>query len=125
VPEVPTTAASRTDDLWVLGSHRLLCSSALDAGSYELLLGQDRAEMVFTDPPYNVPIDGHVSGHGRIRHREFAMASGEMTEDEFMAFLRTVFGYVADHTADGSIHFVCDRAGRGQSPGSLPSTSAG
>jgi hypothetical protein len=74
VPEVPTTAVSRTDDLWVLGSHRVLCGSALDAGSYDLLLGQDPAGMVFTDPPYNVRIDGHVSGHGRVRHREFGAA---------------------------------------------------
>jgi DNA modification methylase len=106
-PEVPTTAVSRTGDLWALGPHRLLCGSALDAGSYDLLLGQERAEMVFTDPPYNVPIDGNVSGHGRVRHREFAMASGEMTEDEFTAFLSNVFRYLAGHSGDGSIHFVC------------------
>jgi DNA modification methylase len=105
VPDVRTTAVSRP--LWVLGPHRLLCGSALDADSYDLLIGQGRAEMIFTDPPYNVRIDGHVSGHGRVRHREFAMASGEMSEDEFTAFLKAVFGCLADHSADGSIHFVC------------------
>src|ERR1700722_9358568 len=90
VPEVPATAVSRTGDLWALGSHRLLCGSALDVGAYNVLLGDDRAEMIFTDPPYNVRIDGHVSGHGRVRHREFAMACGEMSEDEFTDFLKTV-----------------------------------
>jgi DNA modification methylase len=65
------------------------------------------AEMVFTDPPYNMPIDGHVSGHGRVRHHDFAMASGEMSEDEFTAFLRTVFERLAGVSRDGAIHFMC------------------
>jgi DNA modification methylase len=107
LPDLPTAAVSCPGDIWVLGSHRLLCGSALDANVYDTLLGQDRAEMVFTDPPYNVRIDGHVSGLGRVRHREFAMASGEMTEDEFTAFIQTVCGHLADHSADGSIHFIC------------------
>jgi DNA modification methylase len=107
LPEVPTAAVSRTGDLWTLGSHRLLCGSSLDVGAYNLLLADDRAEMVFTDPPYNVPIDGHVSGHGRTRHREFAMASGEMSEDEFTAFLRKVGEHLVAFSVDGSIHFLC------------------
>jgi len=63
--------------------------------------------MVFTDPPYNVAIDGHVSGLGKIQHREFAMASGEMSADEFTVFLTAVFRNLADHSRDGAIHFVC------------------
>ena len=63
--------------------------------------------MVFTDPPYNVPIDGHVCGSGAVKHREFAMAAGEMSEAEFTDFLRTVFGQLARHSADGAIHFIC------------------
>lgn len=63
--------------------------------------------MVFIDPPYNVPIDGHVSGLGRTRHAEFVMASGEMTEAEFTAFLATVLKHLVAHTVDGAIHFVC------------------
>ena len=55
------------------------------------LMDGETAQMVFTDPPYNVPIDGHVGGLGKIRHREFAMASGEMTAAEFTAFLTTAF----------------------------------
>jgi len=66
-------------DLWLLGRHRLYCGSATDAGAYKILMQGVNARMVFTDPPYNVQIDGHVSGKGKIRHREFAMASGEMT----------------------------------------------
>ena len=63
--------------------------------------------MVFTDPPYNVPIDGHVCGSGSVKHREFAMAAGEMSEQEFTEFLQTVFGHLVRHSADGAIHFVC------------------
>lgn len=67
----------------------------------------ERAQMAFTDPPYNVPIDGHVGGSGRIRHREFAMASGEMSPAEFTAFLRRAFERLIEATGDGSIHFIC------------------
>jgi DNA modification methylase len=63
--------------------------------------------MVFTDPPYNVPIDGHVGGSGSVRHREFAMASGEMSKAEFTAFLSTSFQNLAAFSLDGSIHFIC------------------
>src|SRR5690606_28810791 len=64
-------------------------------------------EFVFTDPPYNVRIDGNVTGLGRIRHREFAMASGEMTEAEFTTFLEGVFRQLALNSVDGSIHQIC------------------
>jgi hypothetical protein len=67
----------------------------------------ERARMVFTDPPYNVPIQGYVGGLGAIKHREFAMASGEMTRPEFTNFLQTTFTRLVEATADGSIHFVC------------------
>ena len=72
-------AVSRLGDLWLLGRHRLLCGDAMQQAAYDALMGDERAQMVFTDPPYNVPIDGHVCGLGAVRHREFAMASGEMT----------------------------------------------
>ena len=67
----------------------------------------EKAEMVFTDPPYNVPIDGHVGGLGKTTHREFAMASGEMTSDEFTQFLAKAFSNLATNSIDGSIHFIC------------------
>jgi DNA modification methylase len=79
----------------------------LEAAAYDRLLAGQRAEMVFTDPPYNVPINGHVSGLGRTRHREFPMASGEMSEGEFANFLQRVFQLLVDHSAEGSLHFIC------------------
>ena len=83
----PEGVVARTGDLWLLGKHRLVCGSALEQKSYSLLMGNRRADVVFTDPPWNVPIDGHVCGNGSIRHREFLMASGEMSEPEFISFL--------------------------------------
>jgi hypothetical protein len=64
-----------------------LCGNALDAADFAALMGEERAAMVFTDPPYNVPIDGHASGLGAVHHRPFPMASGEMSRAEFTAFL--------------------------------------
>ena len=107
LPDVAEVAISRPGDLWLLGEHKLLCGDCRDAASFQTLLGSERAEMVFTDPPYNVPIDGHVSGLGQQQHREFAMASGEMTTEEFTRFLSEVFGHLAMSSADGSIHYVC------------------
>ena len=106
----PYTAAatvSRAGDLWLLGAHRLLCGDAREQTAYEALLAGDKAQFVFTDPPYNVPIDGHVCGLGRIRHGDFAMGCGEMSETEFTTFLATVFTRLAANTIDGSIHQVC------------------
>lgn len=109
IPEVDPSASRVTQagDLWLLGRHRLLCGDATKRESFERLMAGERAQMVFTDPPYNVPIDGHVCGLGRIRHAEFAMASGEMSEAEFTGFLETVLGHLAAHSADGALHFVC------------------
>jgi DNA modification methylase len=109
VPPIPASgdAIMRPGDLWQLGQHRLLCADATIARSYDRLLGDDRAALIFTDPPYNVPIEGHVSGLGKVRHREFAMASGEMTPDQFRSFLETTFAHMAAHSADGAIHFIC------------------
>jgi hypothetical protein len=72
-----------------------------------MLMAGEQARMVFSDPPYNVKIDGHVGGSGKTKHREFAMASGEMTVSEFTAFLTRAFRNMADHSMDGSIHYLC------------------
>ena len=106
LPPVPDSAAiSRLGDVWQLGPHRLLCADACDPQSYKILLGDEAAQMVFTDPPYNVPIRGHASTHKF--HREFPMASGEMSPLEFKAFLKQAFHLMANASQDGAIHFVC------------------
>ena len=100
-------AVTRPGDIWQIGRHRLICGDALRPETYAALLGGEKAGMVFTDPPYNVPINGHVSGLGKARHREFAMASGEMSPSEFMGFLSAVFGLLVQASSDGSNHFHC------------------
>ena len=94
-------------DLWKLGKHLLLCGSALELASYQRLMGDDRAQMVFTDPPYNVAIDGHVCGLGSVHHRDFGMASGEMTKPEFTGFLNSFMRHAVDFSQDGAIHYIC------------------
>ena len=106
-PVAPGPAISRPGDLWILGQHRLFCGSALEASSYAALMNGERAAMVFTDPPYNVKIAGNVSGLGRNKHGEFAMASGEMSEEAFTTFLRSAFSLMAENAADGAISFIC------------------
>jgi DNA modification methylase len=108
VPEVPAgPSVSKIEDLWQLHQHRLLCGSALDSAAFTLLLGEERAAMVFTDPPYNVRIDGHASGLGGIHHRPFPMASGEMDSSQFITFLGGAFRNLAAFGVDGALHFIC------------------
>jgi DNA modification methylase len=100
-------AVSMAGDLWLLGPHRLCCGNALEATPYATLMEVEKAAAVFTDPPYNVKIDGHVSGNGSIAHREFAMASGEMTEEEFTDFLTASMKAICAHTTPGALIFAC------------------
>ena len=102
-----TVAVSEIGDLWRLGRHYILCDSALTPDSYSRLMDGKLAAMVFSDPPYNQKISGHVSGKGKVRHREFIMATGEMTPDEFAAFLVNACKLMAANSADGAIHFIC------------------
>ena len=100
-------AVSRPGDIWILGEHRILCGSALDQDAVARLMAENLAAVVFVDPPYNLEISGNVSGLGAIQHREFAMASGEMSEASFTAFLTSSLRLLAKHSGQGSIHFVC------------------
>ena len=102
--EPPVT---RMGDIWEFGPHRLICGDSLLASTAEALMQGEKAQMVFTDPPYNVAIDGHVGGLGKIKHREFAMASGEMSSDQFTQFLESAFRNLVSNSVDGSIHFIC------------------
>ncbi len=108
LPSLPNhPPVSRPGDLWMLGRHRILCGDALQSQSFEVLMQGALADLVFVDPPYNVRIQGHASGNGAVKHREFAFASGEMSEQEFTDFLTQVFKLLAAHSHSGSIHFAC------------------
>lgn len=103
-PSAP--AVTRLGDKWLLGKHRLLCADALLAESYEALLGEEKADLVFSDPPYGCAINGHVSGLGKVKHREFCMG-GKMSSPDFTLFLTSALSNMARFTVDGSIHFLC------------------
>lgn len=107
IPSAAGPAVSRLGDVWLLGQHRLACGDAQDAEVFRALLGQDAVDLVFTDPPYNVKIDGNVCGLGSVRHREFAFASGEMSARQFTQFLTVTLGNASAAMRDGAIAFVC------------------
>ena len=98
---------SQPGDLWALGPHRLYCGNALEAESYAILMAGATAAAVFSDPPYNVKISGHVQGKGAIQHPEFAMASGEMTPAEFEAFLAQAIGQMQAVCDPGALLYLC------------------
>lgn len=108
LPEIPDgPAVSMVGDIWLLGEHRVLCGDATKPLSYAQLMDGKFAQMVFTDPPYNVRIQGHVCGSGAIKHREFVMASGEMSREQFTSFLRETMHTMCKVSQDGAIHYVC------------------
>lgn len=107
LPELTTRSVTRQDDIWIISQHRLICGDATRDETFKDLLGGEKAGLVFVDPPYNVPISGHVSGLGKHQHREFAMASGEMSNDEFTRFLTRSLQLLATHSRDGALHYVC------------------
>ena len=106
-PRIGDLPVTQTGEIWVMGHHRLVCGDTRDPHVLDLLLGPERADLVFTDPPYNVKIDGNVCGLGGVTHREFAFASGEMSPDQFTRFLSETLGNMAGVMRDGAIAFVC------------------
>ncbi len=109
VPEPILDHAPITEpgDQWFLGKHRIICGNSLHEDTYRTLMGSRRSAAVFTDPPFNVKIDGHATGNGAIRHREFAMASGEMSGAEFVSFLNNSLRLMARYSANNSVHYLC------------------
>lgn len=108
IPYIPEKEiVSKAGDIWQLGSHRIICGDALERIAFERLLQDKHAAMVFTDPPYNVKINGHVCGNGAIKHKEFAMASGEMGSNEFTEFLSANFKLLKEFSKNGSLHLIC------------------
>ena len=103
--KIETEAVSKRGDIWLLGRHRIGCGDARDPADVGRLMAADIAAMVITDPPYNVPVST-VQGRGKIKHRNFVAAAGEMSEQEFGQFLVASLSLAAEHSADGAIHFV-------------------
>ena len=93
-------------DVWRLGEHLIFCGNSLKAASFDAVLGKDQPRMIFTDPPYNVAVNGHVRS-SEAGHRDFAMASGEMSDGEFRSFLSDFIVYLFDRLMDGGIAMIC------------------
>lgn len=106
VPPPPGDPLTEPGDIWLLDDHRVMCGSALEPGTYEQLVDGGALHAVITDPPYNVPIAGNVSGLGKVRHGEFAMASGEMSPEEFLRFLVQVLAAFQSSLLPGSAVFA-------------------
>ena len=105
---IPATVAeprTRLGDIWVLSDHRIGCGDVRDAAFLREVMDGAVADAAFLDPPYNVRIQGHANL--KRRHREFAMASGEMSQGEFTGYLTQALGACARVSRDGAVHFVC------------------
>ena len=108
IPFIPDNeVVTREGDIWILGEHRIICGNSLQKETLSPLMEDKKADMVFTDPPYNVKINGHVCGAGNVQHKEFKFASGEMTVEEFAQFLKTSFELLCMFSKDGSLHYIC------------------
>jgi DNA modification methylase len=106
IPPLRTTPRTKPGDIWILGDHRVGCGDGRDAGFLQRVIGGSACvDAAFLDPPYNVRIGGHAVSAGS--HREFAMASGEMSETEFRSFLADTLGTAARCSRNGAVHFVC------------------
>ena len=106
VPYIPESEiVTRPGDVWCIGDHRIICGNSLDAATFDTLMGARQADMVLQDPPYNVKISGHVCGSGAVHHKEFQMASGEMSKDEFTRFLLKNFELCAQHSRPGALQY--------------------
>jgi DNA modification methylase len=106
VPPPPRTAATKLGDLWHLGKHKLLCGDAQDAANLTRLMNGTLATAIFCDPPYNLSA-GLLGWRGRIRHPDFAFASGEMSPDQYRRFLNRTLGNLVQVSAEGAVHFIC------------------
>lgn len=105
VPEVEAFVVTRFGDVWEIGDHRLICGDATKPEAYAQLFGRERAAMVIADAPYNVPIEGHVSGLGKAKHREFVQGSGELSPAEFQQFLTRYMMQCARFARSGALHY--------------------
>lgn len=103
---LPANPVTKTGDYYELNNHRLLCGDSTDRQAVERLMGGVLAQMVFTDPPYNVKVKD-ISGLGKIKHDEFKMASGEMNKSRFTRFLEDVMMNLIQFSKNGSIHYIC------------------
>lgn len=106
IPPPPAEPITRSGGLWYLGKQAVLCGSCLDEGNWEKLLQGKKARTAFCDPPYNVPAKS-ISGRGKVKHKDFAMAYGELDRPGFIAFLSGYLTPMCAHLEDGAVVDQC------------------
>ncbi len=106
-PQQELEIVSQLGDLWILGNHRLLCGNSTNESDVRKLMDDQLADVVFTDPPYNVKVSNISGINKEHKHAEFLMASGEMSEEEFIEFLSKIFQNLAVFSENGSLHYIC------------------
>lgn len=104
--EPQAAAITRPGDIYQFGAHRLICGNSLEKKTLDALMGHEKAGMVFSDAPYNLPAKA-ITGKGKSKFADFAMAAGEMSKAEFTEFLTTSFKRCVEFSKDGCIHFQC------------------
>ena len=107
IPARQQPAVTAAGDIWTCGRHRIGCGDARDQGFIDKINGGVRANMCFVDPPYNLPIDGFVSGKGRIRHREFVQGVGELSAEQFNSFLVDSLTVLQRSSTDAALIYAC------------------
>lgn len=106
-------AIPKDGDVWQLGDHRLVCGNSTDPAVFALLFGAEKADMCWTDPPYNVNYDYQTKYGGIHKSRKKSFAGGSKvfndnkTDEQFLTFLTGVFKNVYDFTKDSSGVYVC------------------
>lgn len=106
VPPLPRNPVTRRGDIWLLGKHRLICGDAREADAFVQLMSGASAAAVFCDPPYNLRVSA-IGGRGKVRHPEFAFASGEMPPAQFRRFLSETLANGVRVSTEGAVHYVC------------------
>lgn len=99
IPPLPKVAVTLPNDLWKLGNHRILCADSTDPISYNVVLNGEMVDVVFTGCPWNIPIDGFVSGLGKTKHKDFKMGAGELSAEDFAAFCNQFHQLCANYMA--------------------------
>jgi DNA modification methylase len=107
VPAVQAQPVSKLGDIWLCGDHRVGCGNAHDGDFVARVRDGVLADVCFTDPPYNVPIAGFVSGKGCNQHREFVQGTGEMSPDEFTAFLAVALKVLQVSSSPPALIYAC------------------
>jgi hypothetical protein len=107
IPPMQARAISAPGIIWAFGEHRVGCGSATDLAFVNRVLGGKTANSSFIDPPYNIKVDGFITGKGRHRHREFVQGSGELSTDEYFALLKDSLLVLKGCCAPTALVYAC------------------